>query len=86
MADAVGKLKGESVDDEDPPEVRIDLPVDAHLPDDYAPGADQRLEAYRRLAATTTVDEVEDVAAEWKDRFGDLPPNAERSGDAESER
>ena len=59
------------------PEVRIDLPVDAHLPDDYVPGADQRLEAYRRLAAATTTDEVDDVAAEWRDRFGDLPAAAE---------
>jgi transcription-repair coupling factor (superfamily II helicase) len=41
--------------------------------------ADQelRLEAYRRLATTTTDAEVDDVAAEWADRFGPLPPAAE---------
>ena len=77
MADAVSELKGEPIETEDVPDVRIDVPVDAHLPDDYVPGADQRLEAYRRLAAATTTDEAEDVAAEWRDRFGDLPAAAE---------
>jgi transcription-repair coupling factor (superfamily II helicase) len=77
MAEAVKKLKGEVVVEEAPSEVRIDLPVDAHLPEEYVPGADQRLEAYRRLAAATTTAEVEDVAAEWRDRFGELPPEAE---------
>ncbi len=76
MADAVSELKGEPIETEELPEVRIDLPVDAHLPEEYVPGADQRLEAYRRLAAATTPEEVEDVAAEWRDRFGDLPEPA----------
>jgi transcription-repair coupling factor (superfamily II helicase) len=56
--------------------VRIDLPVDAHLPAGYVDSAEQRLEAYRRLAEATSHSEVDDVAAEWLDRFGDLPPPA----------
>jgi transcription-repair coupling factor (superfamily II helicase) len=47
--------------------------VDAHLPDSYAPGVETRLEAYRRLAGALTTSEIEDVAAEWEDRFGPLP-------------
>ncbi len=31
------------------------------------------MEAYRRLAAVRTHAEVDDVAAEWQDRFGPLP-------------
>ena len=77
MAQAVSELKGEPIETPEVAEVRIDVPVDAHLPADYAPGADQRLEAYRRLAATTGAQGVEDVAAEWRDRFGPLPPPAE---------
>jgi transcription-repair coupling factor (superfamily II helicase) len=38
---------------------------------------DLRLEAYRRLAASSTHAEVADVAAEWEDRYGPLPPAAE---------
>ncbi|MDT5044521.1 MAG: hypothetical protein QOG75_374, partial [Mycobacterium sp.] len=35
---------------EEPKDVRIDLPVDAHLPPDYIPSDRLRLEGYRRLA------------------------------------
>ena len=38
---------------EEPKDVRIDLPVDAHLPPDYIGSDRLRLEAYRRLAAAS---------------------------------
>ncbi len=75
VSEAVAELKGEPV--KVPAEVKIDIPVDAHLPPDYVPGGEQRLEAYRRLAAVTTQTEVDDVAAEWLDRYGPLPAPAE---------
>jgi transcription-repair coupling factor (superfamily II helicase) len=77
VADAVGELKGEPPSVEAVPEVRIDLPLDAHLPSDYVTSDAQRLEAYRRLAVTTDHSQVDDVAAEWRDRFGELPASAE---------
>jgi transcription-repair coupling factor (superfamily II helicase) len=61
-----------------PAEVRLDLPVDANLPAAYVPAGEQRLEAYRRLAAVTTRAEVDDIRAEWLDRYGPLPEPAER--------
>jgi len=76
VADAVSELEGRVVPSEVPYEVRIDLPVDAHLPEAYIPEQELRLEAYRRLAGTSTHLEVDDVAAEWVDRFGPLPPAA----------
>jgi transcription-repair coupling factor (superfamily II helicase) len=60
-----------------PAEIKIDLPVVAHLPPDYVPREDLRIEAYRRLAAVTTQAEVDDIRAEWLDRYGPLPPEAE---------
>ncbi len=77
VADAVSELKGEEVEVEEPPEVRIDLPVDAHLPADYVPEGAQRLEAYRKLAVATTNEAIDDVEAEWRDRYGALPETAE---------
>jgi transcription-repair coupling factor (superfamily II helicase) len=76
VAEAVEELETGRTAEEKPPEVRIDLPVEAHLPDDYVPDQDGRLEAYRRLAAATTGEEVDDVVAEWIDRYGALPPEA----------
>lgn len=76
VADAVSELQGHEPAPEIA-EVRIDLPVDARLPEEYVGGADARLEAYRRLAAATTDDQVRDVVDEWRDRYGELPPEAE---------
>jgi transcription-repair coupling factor (superfamily II helicase) len=49
----------------------------AHLPNDYIDSEDQRLEAYRRLTAASGDEELDDVVAEWRDRFGPLPAAAE---------
>jgi transcription-repair coupling factor (superfamily II helicase) len=77
VAEAVQELKGEPIERKEEHEIRIDLPLDARLTDVYVPDADGRLEAYRRLAAAATEDEVDDVVAEWEDRFGSLPVEAD---------
>src|SRR5204863_6452312 len=64
--EVVAELKGEPV--QEPAEIKLDLPLDAHLPKEYVPREDLRLEAYRRLAAVTTEVEVEDIRNEWQDR------------------
>ncbi len=76
VADAINQRTGETEDVEESAPVRIDLMVGAHLPDSYVPGVETRLEAYRRLASATTLAGIEDVAAEWEDRFGPLPAPA----------
>ncbi len=63
---------------EEPKEVRIDLPVDAHLPPDYIASDRLRLEGYRRLAAATSDAAVSSVIEELIDRYGPLPEPAER--------
>jgi transcription-repair coupling factor (superfamily II helicase) len=75
VAEAVAELKGEPA--KEPAEVRLDVPVDAHLPRDYVAKEELRLEAYRRLAAVTTGAEVDDIAAEWADRYGPPPEPAQ---------
>ncbi len=75
VTEAVAELKGEEV--REPAEVKLDLPVDAHLPASYVGREELRLEAYRRLASVTTEAEVEDIKTEWVDRYGPPPPPAE---------
>ena len=74
VTEAVGELTGAVP--EPPAEVQIDLPVTAHLPRDYIARDDVRMEAYRRLAAVTTPADVDDVRAEWEDRYGPPPAPA----------
>ncbi|MDP9387323.1 MAG: transcription-repair coupling factor [Actinomycetota bacterium] len=75
VSEAVAELKGETP--REPAEVKLDLPVTANLPPDYVAREDLRLEAYRRLATVTSQAEVDDIRAEWLDRYGPLPPTAE---------
>ncbi|OBA57601.1 transcription-repair coupling factor [Mycobacterium sp. 1100029.7] len=63
---------------EEPKDVRIDLPVDAHLPPDYIASDRLRLEAYRRLAAAPDDAAVDAVVEELTDRYGALPEPALR--------
>jgi transcription-repair coupling factor (superfamily II helicase) len=71
--------RGETVvSAEEPKDVRIDLPVDAHLPPDYIPSDRLRLEGYRRLAATADDARVDAVIEELIDRYGALPETAQR--------
>jgi transcription-repair coupling factor (superfamily II helicase) len=74
VTEAVSELKGEPV--EEPVEVTIDLPLDAHLPREYVTRDDVRMEAYRRLAAVRDPSDVDDVRAEWEDRYGPPPAPA----------
>jgi transcription-repair coupling factor (superfamily II helicase) len=72
--EAVSELKGE--EPREPAEVKLDLPLDAHLPSDYVAKEELRLEAYRRLAAVTSDAEVDDIRTEWLDRYGPVPEPA----------
>jgi transcription-repair coupling factor (superfamily II helicase) len=58
-------------------DVRIDLPVDAHLPPDYISSDRLRLEAYRRLAGADEA-AIAAVVEELTDRYGPLPTPAQR--------
>ena len=80
VTEAVAELKGESPPE--PVEISIDLPVPAAIPADYMPKEELRLEAYRRVASAQTPGEVDDVAAEWADRYGPVPDIAQTLLDA----
>jgi transcription-repair coupling factor (superfamily II helicase) len=55
------------------PQAVIDLPVEAHLPDDYVPDEAQKLELYRRLARARTAGDLAAFRQELLDRCGPLP-------------
>jgi transcription-repair coupling factor (superfamily II helicase) len=75
VGEAVAEFKGEK--SEAQVEVKVELPVDAHLPHDYIPGERLRLEAYRRIASATTDEDIAGVAEELRDRYGQPPIEVE---------
>jgi transcription-repair coupling factor (superfamily II helicase) len=56
------------------PQAVVDLPVEAHLPDDYVPEEAQKLELYRRLARARDAGDLAAFRQELTDRFGPMPP------------
>lgn len=54
-------------------DVDIDLPVEAYLPEDYAPDLRHKIDLYRRMAKIDDASQIEDVRSELRDRFGPLP-------------
>jgi len=58
-----------------PPEIHsaLNLALDIRIPSDYITDENQRLRAYRRIAATHGPDERERIAKELEDRYGPIP-------------
>jgi transcription-repair coupling factor (superfamily II helicase) len=74
LEEAVAELKGEVPEHLAEPRLLTDW--SAFLPDDYVPDEHDKLNLYRRLAETRTLDELDDLTLEMLDRFGQLPPPA----------
>ncbi len=78
------RLVGEAVEEfksggpvEEVPDIRVELPIDAHLPHEYVPGERLRLEAYRRIAEAADESAIVAVREELADRYGPLPTPVE---------
>lgn len=75
VGEAVSDFKGEGT--EELGEVRIELPVDAHLPHGYISSERLRLEMYKRLAEVRSDDDVDLLREEMVDRYGQPPIEVE---------
>ncbi len=71
VGEAVQEFRGEA--EEELREVRIELPVDAHLPHTYIGSERLRLEIYKRLAEVRHDGDVDEIREELLDRYGDPP-------------
>jgi transcription-repair coupling factor (superfamily II helicase) len=75
LESAVRKLQG--LPQREAPHVNVDLPVEAYLPNSYVPPGRQKIDVYRRISATASLAELEEVSGEVRDRFGPIPAPAE---------
>ena len=76
LAEAVAELQGKEVTAVEP-QVSIDLPLPAHLPEGYVTDESARLSLYQRLASLAKEEEVGRLLEEMLDRFGPLPLEAQ---------
>ena len=59
-------------------DVDIDLPVEAYLPEDYAPDLRHKIDLYRRMAKIDDAGQIQEIREELRDRFGPLPAATSR--------
>ena len=81
LNEAVRELEeegGSSDGVEIPPELpRIELPMNARIPEDYVDHLPTRLAVYQRLAKMSDADYIPEIREELRDRFGPLPEEVE---------
>lgn len=51
----------------------VDISADAYIPDDWAQTYEQKIMEYKRLSDVTTLNELEDMKLNFKDRFASIP-------------
>ncbi|WP_395639687.1 transcription-repair coupling factor [Pseudolysinimonas sp.] len=75
IGEAVATFRGDVAEGQT--ELRLELPVDARIPEEYLESERLRLEAYQKLstaaAPASPDDAIDSVAEELTDRYGDLP-------------
>ncbi|WP_439592197.1 transcription-repair coupling factor [Microbacterium sp.] len=75
IGEAVSAFRGDEI--EGPTELRLELPVQARIPDSYIDSERLRLEAYQKLSSAASISSKDDaldlVIEELTDRYGDPP-------------
>ncbi|AZS37335.1 Transcription-repair-coupling factor [Microbacterium lemovicicum] len=75
IGEAVATFRGDETDG--PAELRLELPVDARIPESYIDSERLRLEAYQKLSAAASAsakpDAIDLVIEELQDRYGEPP-------------
>ncbi len=75
LDETVQTLSGKEV--EESVETRINLPVEAYLPDEYVPDSRQKVSLYKKIAGLETAADRSDLEVEISDRYGKIPEPVE---------
>jgi transcription-repair coupling factor (superfamily II helicase) len=78
VGEAVAEFRQDGNAPEELAEVRIELPIDAHLPHDYVPSERLRLEMYKRLSEVRADEDITVLRDEMVDRYGEPPAPVDR--------
>ena len=74
LQEAINEIRGQEIPQVD--DTQIDLSLTAFIPSDYIPDLDQKMSAYRAVASANSKTELTQVALDWNDRYGTIPPAA----------
>jgi transcription-repair coupling factor (superfamily II helicase) len=74
LEEAIREIRGQEIPKVE--DTQIDLNLTAFIPADYITDLDQKMSAYRAVATAKSKSELNQIAAEWSDRYGTLPVSA----------
>lgn len=77
LEQAIETMQGKGEPREKGTDPRLDLQVNAYIPSTYVPNQQQKIELYRRIATLSNKEQLQEMAAELKDRYGRLPSPVE---------
>ncbi len=72
LQEAIQEIQGQEIPKVE--DTQVDLKLTSFIPADYIPDTDQKMDAYRAVATATSKKELVQIAAEWEDRYGKIPP------------
>ncbi|OEH92635.1 transcription-repair coupling factor [Bacillus solimangrovi] len=76
LQDAIEERKGTNTENKTT-DVEISIPIDAYIPEEYIPDSKQKIDMYKMFRSVDTIDEINDLKKELKDRFGQYPKEVE---------
>ncbi|MEB3225316.1 MAG: TRCF domain-containing protein, partial [Synechococcus sp.] len=76
LQECINEIRGEEIPQVD--DCQVDLKLTAFIPANYITDADQKLDAYRLITQANSKPELMQIAADWGDRYGQLPPSVEQ--------
>lgn len=76
LEEAIKEIRGQEIPQVD--DTQIDLNITAFIPADYIADLDQKMSAYRTVAAAQSPLDLQRIGADWVDRYGALPPAAQQ--------
>ncbi|MCP2728727.1 transcription-repair coupling factor [Limnofasciculus baicalensis] len=76
LQEAIKEIQGQEIPKVD--DTQIDLNLTAFIPATYITDLDQKMTAYRTVAAATSKTELVQIAADWSDRYGPIPPSVQQ--------
>jgi transcription-repair coupling factor (superfamily II helicase) len=76
LQEAIREVQGQEIPQVE--DCQIDLNLTAFIPANYISDTEQKMSAYRSIAAATTKKELDLIALEWVDRYGNIPAPAQQ--------
>ena len=76
LQEAIQEIQGQEIPKVE--DTQVDLKLTAFIPADYISDMAQKMDAYRAVATASSKPELAQIAADWNDRYGALPPAVEQ--------